>query len=280
MKILFLLLLFSLKLSAASEVRHELLPFSGKEKVEIFWTVPFGKGPFPVYIYAHQFQGKMSAGAAPIAESGMLGGLARMGFVSVVFSQAGHGQSTGSPDNCGKLSQEGLKTVIRYMKSLPFVDQEKIVLHGLSMGANLSSLVAAQENNLAAIILESASYDFTGMMRRIWAQGFQKPYLKRFYQILTDHTGEAPKDHDSRSLYSVAAKIKAPVLILSGGGDSTSLPEESVRFFELLRKTSPGSRLVIYPFSRHGIEPVLKGPDVLSFLKDNVGVYRNFVMIN
>lgn len=266
MKSLFLLLLFSSLSLQANELKRELVPFSGNEKVEVYWSAPEGKGPFPVYILSYAFQGNFKGAAGIFVKYGLLPQLAKTGFIGVIFSQAGQGESTGTPDHAGRLSQEGLKAVIRHMKTLPIVDQNKIILHGISMGAVLSGLVAAESPDVNFLILESGAYDTEKMMLRLFHQSLSDPEKKLMYQLLDEQSGSLPDRFLSRSVLPVAGKIRASTLILAGAGDSMGAVSEAIRLHELI----PGSQLRIFPFADHDIHRNEKGPAIKEFLDKNI----------
>lgn len=243
----------------AVEVSHEFIPFLNKEKVEIFRATPPGKGPFPVYIFAQPFRSKT---LPPESKTGILENLARYGFVAVLFSYA--------PDNCGKLSQEGLKAIIRHIKTLPTVDPAKIVLHGSSMGASLAALVASDVPDIGALILENGVYDIEKMMLRLSHQSFHDPDVRRFYEELNVATGNDPDRFRIRSHLNEGIRIKAPVLILTGGADNLALSWDAFRFHELLLKSGTDTRLKLYPFIGHEIEPKVKNPDLIKFIRKHI----------
>ncbi len=271
MNILSLLILFALKVSSATELKHELIPFSHKQKVEVYWAAPEGKGPYPVMIFAHPYQARYTKGAIFLGSSGFLEKISEQGFVAVAFSQSGHGASTGKPDHCGKNSQEGLRAVIRYFRSKSFVDPRKIVLRGSSMGATLAALVATQEPELGAVILESGVYDIEGMMTRHFHLGMSDPEHKEFFEIINEYTGEASDRFVERSIFPKVHKIRSPVLIINGAGDSISMTSENIRLHREIAKTNPHAEIRIYPFSGHAVHQQDKLPDIRRFLQKYIG---------
>ena len=265
MKLLILLFFLSFNLFA-TEVRQEIIPFLQNEKVEFYWTAPPGNGPYPVYIYVYPFQGNYKGGATPFVNSGMLTKIANDNYVAVVFSQAGQGLSSGAQDHCGIISQAGLIAVIRHLQKLPMVNPDKIILHGVSMGANLSALVAAQVPEIGGLILENGSYDIEALMVRLIHRSFSDDHWKKIYEVLESHTGNDPDRYEIRSALRYAHQIKAPTLILSGELDSFSLSHDSHRLHQAIRETGTGSNFVLFPHSGHGIDGQIKRPVIENFL--------------
>jgi dipeptidyl aminopeptidase/acylaminoacyl peptidase len=256
-------LLFSLNLTA-SELQRELVSFQGSEKVEVYWSTPPGKGPFPVYILSYAFQGNFKGAAGVFVKYGLLPELAKSGYIGVIYSQAGQGESSGTPDHAGPLSREGLKAVIRHLKTLPIVDQKKIIIHGISMGAVLSGLVAAETPDVRVLILESGAYDTEKMMLRLFHQSLSDPEKKLTYDMLDEQSGTLPDRFLTRSVLPVADKIRASTLILAGAGDSMGTVSEAIRLHERI----PGSRLRIFPFANHDIHRNEKGPAIKDFVEE------------
>ncbi|WP_425482721.1 alpha/beta hydrolase family protein [Chelativorans xinjiangense] len=52
-----------------------------------------------------------------------------------------------------------MHAVLLYLRSIPNVDREKVVLYGVSRGATASAMVAAEDSDLRAVVLVAGIYD-------------------------------------------------------------------------------------------------------------------------
>src|SRR6185436_19879508 len=75
-------------------------------------------------------------------------------------SQPGYGNSEGRPDFCGPFTQQAALTALAFLRGQPFVARERVALFGYSRGAIVAGMVAAQDRELAAVILGAGAYDF------------------------------------------------------------------------------------------------------------------------
>ncbi len=265
MPLLLSFILFSTTLLARN-LQHDLI--SGPMgKVEIFWEKPEGPGPFPALILVHGHQGIKKVGAENIAMSGYFPEIIGKGFVAIAVSQSGYGKTAGLPDNCGKTSQEALKTAIRFARGQKFIQGNKIALAGSSMGASVSALVAAQDEKLAGAILSSGIYDQEEAMLKLGFFSRQNENLDSLHDELQD---ESQNSYNNRSAILVAEKIKIPLLIMTGLGDQIAPPEQSLSLHTKVQAAGGKSRLVIFPFAGHSIHPGLSGAEIGQFLEANL----------
>jgi hypothetical protein len=104
-------------------IHHELLPHSQdhSKAIELFWTKPEGKGPFPAVLLIHGHQETERNGGAAYVLTGRLGIMARRGYVAAAVSQPGYGNSAGPPDYCGPYTQQAALVAIDFLRRQPFV---------------------------------------------------------------------------------------------------------------------------------------------------------------
>jgi len=81
-------------------IHRELLPYSQdhSKAIELFWTKPEGKGPFPAVLLIHGHQESERNGGEAYVLTGRLGIMARRGYVGAAVSEPGYGNSAGPPD--------------------------------------------------------------------------------------------------------------------------------------------------------------------------------------
>lgn len=254
----------------ASEAQRELLsnPNDPKHKVEIFWSKPPGNGPFPAMIIVHGHQGTGTRGAEVIASSGMFHKMLKKGLVPIAVSQSGYGGTSGSKDNCGLNSQGALKAAIAFAQKQKFIHEKKIVAFGHSMGASLITIVAGQNSGLAAGIVSNGIYDLADALKRLDVVSFKDQNKKMLHDQLDKETGSKADRFFIRSALFHADKIKIPLLILAGGGDSIAPPEQAIRLHDKIKESGGKSHLVIFPFSGHALPLPLVVPEIQKFLNE------------
>jgi dipeptidyl aminopeptidase/acylaminoacyl peptidase len=184
-------------------------------------------------------------------------------MIAVVASQSGYGRTNGKPDHAGKNSQAAIKSVIQYFRQFPQADQKKFILYGTSMGATLAAMIATQDTDLAAVILENGIYDVQAGMTNLWFRSQSDKNLSTLYESLDEETKGA---YAVRSAILHPEKIKATVLLMAGMGDKVALPDQTIKFHEAIRKAGGRSEMYLFPFAGHSIPEYMKGPAMSQLL--------------
>jgi dipeptidyl aminopeptidase/acylaminoacyl peptidase len=119
-------------------------------------------------------------------------------------------------------------------------DPARIVVAGHSYGAFMTANLLAHTNLFAAGIARSGAYN-----RTLTPFGFQTE--RRTYW-------EAPDLYAKVSPFTVADRIKKPLLLIHGMADNNSgtFPIQSERLFEAIRGNGGTARLVMLPHEAHG----------------------------
>ncbi len=128
-------------------------------------TTPDQKGPYPAILYitgvgcASQESLDLSS-----AESKLLYGLTRAGFVTMRVEKTGTGDSQGI--SCGapqadlQAEVRGYLAGLRALKQYPFVDPENVFLLGLSLGGVEAPLIAGQEPVKGLVVVNTVAKPF------------------------------------------------------------------------------------------------------------------------
>jgi fermentation-respiration switch protein FrsA (DUF1100 family) len=114
-------------------------------------TRPAGEGPFPAVVLCHGLgavrEMRLQANAERFAEAG---------FVALNFTYRHFGDSTGEPRQLLDIGEqrEDIANAIEHVKSLEFVDADRIALFGSSFGGGHVMAVAAERDDLSAVIAQ------------------------------------------------------------------------------------------------------------------------------
>lgn len=178
----------------------------------------------PVVILSHGIFGDRDSGGDFVK---LAASLNSKGFATVRFDFDGNGKSGGSLiDNSIKTEMDDLSAVINYVKTLNFVDTNKINLFGFSMGGAVTSAVAGDRSSEiksvclwapAAVLVDNcekgilfdAKVDVHNLPDRVPVMGGRYVYGKAFF-----------KDAIGFDIYGRAAKCNKDILILHGDKDS------------------------------------------------------------
>lgn len=253
----------------AQEVRHEFLPHPDhpNRRVEYFWTAPEGEGSWPAMLYVHGHQFPERPGARRYLDPPLLERTAAQGFVAAAVSQPGYGESDGPPDFCGPLSQSAVRRVLAELRRNPLVDKSRIVVYGYSRGAITSSMVAAQEPELAGVILGGGVYDMQDAYDRL---GEMPPGEGGIKENIRNEAGATPEAFRQRSILLSGQLIRVPTLILHGEKDPVAFVDQARRLERRLREAGTPVTLVVFEGVEHGIPRDQRAPHVQSFLKKYV----------
>jgi uncharacterized protein len=98
----------------------------------------------------------------------------KKGFNLLYFDFRNHGKSGGNVSSLGKLESEDLKAAIDFLKNQKPKQSEKIGVYGISMGATIVILTAAEDKRIDAVVADSPFSSFSDIVVR---------YAKLFYGI-------------------------------------------------------------------------------------------------
>jgi len=137
--------------------------------------------------------------------------LAREGFNVFVFDYRGYGLSDGEPNKDG--IQEDAVAAVRWVRSRPDVDHDRLIFFGQSLGAAIAvHLAAGQERTgLRAVVLESGFSSYRTITREKLAYSFITwPFQWPLSLLVSDRY--RPRD-------DIAKIAPIPVLIIHGTTD-------------------------------------------------------------
>jgi dipeptidyl aminopeptidase/acylaminoacyl peptidase len=232
-------------------------PQHPSKQIEIFWTTPVGSGPWPAVLFIHGHQERFRDGGEAYVKNGRLGRLASRGYVAASMSQPGYGHSDGPPDFCGPLTQAAVLGALAFLRTQPVVQPHKVALYGYSRGAIVAGMVAAQDPQLAAVVLGAGAYDFSR-----WY-----PTPVRGIDMNIEHeAGTSAEAFRARSAIVHVDTITAPILILHGAQDERVPVRQAEAFAETLRAKQKAVTVKIFPHAKHGIPREAQDREIEPFL--------------
>jgi dienelactone hydrolase len=130
---------------------------SGKLRIEAYLYKPQGSGPFPVVIYNHGSREGLEHNSVPFQYIGTM--LVRAGYVALVPERRGYGRSDDQPrgggyDRAGDLQAEtdDVLAAVDYLRTLPFVDTDRMGIMGWSYGGIVTMLAISRSNAFTAAV--------------------------------------------------------------------------------------------------------------------------------
>ncbi len=139
------------------DVIYDQVVSQGK-RIRVIVTKPKAAGKHPVFFYvggigAYSLDGSFAS--LPPFFGGVLGPVARAGYVTVRIDKPGQGDSEGPVyrELGFGVEQDAYLQALRLTKTYDFVDPNRIAIFGHSMGGTFGPLVAAQEPVKTVIVL-------------------------------------------------------------------------------------------------------------------------------
>ena len=176
--------------------------------------------------------------------------LASRGYAVIAPSYRGEDNSQGTVE-VAKGEVDDVLNLWNCFADLPEIDGQRIVLMGASHGALISLLAAGRQPQIKGLIFAYGVADIYSW----W------DYLKAHNMVgkdaLTKRTyGNGPQDRPRsfaiRCGLSAVPKISAPTLILQGGLDKITPPQQAEKLHETLQNNGKQSKLCLYPHALHG----------------------------
>jgi len=161
------------------------------------------------------------------------------------------------------------EAAIAYLKCRPDADPKGIGLFGISKGANAGLMAAGSDRSIRCIVTDGAFGTYSTMVpyMRKWVALYNESYLTHgllpiwFYGIIAMHViRRVQRERQVRFMHieSAMARLKRPLLMIHGGGDTYIKPEMAREIFR--RAAGPKSFWVV-PNAKHNQAIQIAGDD-------------------
>jgi dipeptidyl aminopeptidase/acylaminoacyl peptidase len=237
-------------------------PDQPTKKVEYFLEKPKGKGPWPTVVFLHGHQDWPSPGGKEFVKWGVLDEFADRGYLAVAISQPGYGNSAGPADFCGPFTQHAVAAVIARLRAEGYIEDNRVLIQGVSRGALVAGMVAARDPSIRGIILISGLYDLPD-----YAQHAKSAMAASIVDSMKMETGGTEDALRARSPLYYAQDIKATALILNGAKDDRTDPDQARRLAEAINAHGGHARAIVYPEYGHQIPVEVRSKDVDPFVE-------------
>jgi dipeptidyl-peptidase-4 len=171
--------------------------------------------------------------------------LAQEGYIVWVCdnrSASGKGARSAWPihRNLGELELQDLEDGLTWLKEKPWVDGERVGLHGWSYGGYMTSFALTHSTSFKVGIVGAPVTD--------WSL-YDSVYTERY--MGTPQNNE--EGYDKSSVFKAAGDLHGKMLLIHGTIDDNVHMQNSIRFVYELQKAGKHFDMMVYPKSRHGV---------------------------
>ncbi|MBD3173377.1 prolyl oligopeptidase family serine peptidase [Candidatus Bathyarchaeota archaeon] len=163
---------------------------------------------------------------------------------------------------------------VKYLKSLPYVDPERVGLVSHSMGAVPLTNVMSEDTSIKTGVLMSPAGDISkwlaeDIIDNIFTIFVEMAKGKLDYEPLEEYKEDMIKAAKELNPIDKIVKIQAPIMITVGSADTVTHPDEVQKLYE---KATPPKKWALVDKADHGFSEhrILLHEKVLSYLEENL----------
>ncbi len=176
------------------------------------------------------------------------------GYVVAATQYRGNDGSEGSESYLTKDGDDVLH-ILAMVRSLPYVDTQKIGMLGFSRGAAVTYQLLKHQVDIKAACVMGCATDFVDAY-------YQLPHYQPFLEAMFNGTPETAKEeYIKRSPLYWPEKINVPLLIIQGTDDHHVPIHQVLQLAEKLKALNKIHDLVIYPEGDHTLDKVGEDKD-------------------
>ena len=140
----------------------------------------------------------------------------------------------------GVLELRDIEDGVNYLKSLPFVDADRIGIWGWSYGGFMTSYALTHSKIFKAGIAGGSVTDW---------HLYDSIYTERFMQTPKNN----PNGYEQTSVVKAAKDLHGRLLLIHGVMDDNVHQQNTIQFVNALQKHGKQFDLMLYPTQRHGV---------------------------
>lgn len=141
----------------------------------------------------------------------------------------------------GEVEMQGQLAGVEYLKSLPYVDPDRIGLWGWSGGGSNTLYSLLHSPGVWAAGISGAPVTHWHYYDAIWTE--------RYF----DHPEENPDGYEASSALTAAESLADPLLLIHGTGDDNVHPQNTYNLMDRLIRAGKPLEVAIYPNEGHGV---------------------------
>ncbi len=142
--------------------------------------------------------------------------------------------------NFGQLELRDLEDGVNYLKTLPYVDKDRIGIWGWSYGGFMTSYALTHSNLFKIGIAGGTVSDW---------RNYDSIYTERY--MLTPLNNR--EGYDKSSVLKAAKNLSGKLLLIHGGNDNNVHVQNTTQLVYELQKADKQFDLMLYPTARHGV---------------------------
>ena len=141
----------------------------------------------------------------------------------------------------GQVEVEDQLAAVRQLRALPFVDSQRIGVHGWSYGGYMTLMLMLRAPELFACGISGAPVT-------TWEQ-YETGYTERYL----DTPAENPEGYAAASTLPLVGKLAARLLLIHGSDDHTVMLSHAVAFLDAAVEAGAMVDHMLYPMQQHGL---------------------------